>query len=195
MSWNDFSTAEQQSEPSYGPIPRGTPIKVILKVRPGGASFEGCPDGLATRSDKGGAIYLDCEYTVVGGKYNKRKIWSMLGLHSPKGPTWENMGRAMVRAMLESARGVSPDDISETAMSARRIKDLGDLNGLEFAAFADVEKSEGYDPKNVIKNVLPKGHKDYAAVMAGEAPTGASAGAMGQTTQKSSSAATPSWAQ
>lgn len=192
MSWMNFADADEQTGDI---IPHGTIAKVALKIRPGGYDDEtkGWTGEYATRSDATGAIYLDAEYTVIGGKYNKRKVWSLIGLHSPKGPKWEQMGRSFIRAALESARGVKPDDASETAMKARQIKGFGDLNGLEFVVKIDVEKGQdGYDDKNKINNVIAVTHKDYAAVMNGQgAPEGAPNPAA---TQQANTGATPAWA-
>ena len=57
-----------------------------------------------------GAVYLDAEYTVLEGPYARRKVWSLIGLYSPKGPDWANMGRGLIRGILNSARGVSDKD-------------------------------------------------------------------------------------
>lgn len=175
MSWMDFSTAEEQSSSDI--IPHKTPVKVRMKIRPGSYDdpSKGWTGGYATRSDKTGAVYLDCEFTVMGGKYNKRKVWSNIGLHSPKGPKWESMGRSFIRAALESARNIRPADSSDASLKARQIGGFADLDGLEFAAFVEVQKpderqaAQGYnDDKNVIQTVIPVTHKDYSALMSGQ---------------------------
>ena len=196
MSWMDFSNAEEQTGGDV--IPHKTLAKVHMKIRPGGYDdpAKGWTGGYATRSDNTGAVYLDCEFTVIGGKYNKRKVWTLIGLHSIKGPKWEQMGRSFIRAALESARGVKPQDASEAAMKARQISGFADLDGLEFVAQIDVEKAEEgseYGDKNKINNVIPATHKDYAALMNGQA-TANSAPATQQASQ-SSAGETPAWAQ
>lgn len=193
MSWMNFNDAEEQT--SGDVIPHKTLAKVHMKIRAGGYDdpSQGWTGGIATRSDTTGAVYLDCEFTVIGGKYNKRKVWSLIGLHSPKGPKWEQMGRSMIRAILESARGIRPQDASETAMKARQISGLADLDGLEFVAQIDVEKADDgsqYGDKNKINTIIPVTHKDYAALMSGQAP----APAAQQAAPKAASSA-PAWAQ
>ena len=177
MSWMSFSDAEEQSSGDL--IPSKTAVKVVMKIRAGGHNDpdKGWTGGYATRKEATGAVYLDCEFTIVGGKYDKRKVWSLVGLHSSKGPTWEGMGRSFIRAVLESARNVRPTDADERAMKARSINSFGDLDGLEFAAFVDVQKGEnGYADKNIIQTVIQCTHKDYQALMSGagvSAPSGA----------------------
>jgi hypothetical protein len=190
----DFSTAEEQTSGDI--IPHRTPVKVRMKIRPGGYNDEskGWTGGYATRSDKTGAVYLDAEYTVVGGKFNKRKVWSLIGLHSVKGDKWEMMGRSFIRAALESAHGIKAEDASEKAMNARRITGFADLDGLEFCAMVEVEKAEpgsGYDDKNKIQNVIGVSHKDYAGLMEG---AGADAPAATTAPAATSGGEKPAWA-
>lgn len=195
MSWMNFNDAEEQTGGDV--IPHKTLAKVHMKIRAGGYNDEskGWTDGVATRNEAKGSVYLDCEYTIIGGKYNKRKVWSLIGLHSPKGPKWEQMGRSFIRAALESARGIRPQDTSENAVKARQINSLAELDGLEFVAQIDVEKGEGdYGDKNKINNVIPATHKDYAALMNGQEPSQQSAPAPANT-QQSAPSATPAWAQ
>jgi hypothetical protein len=172
-AWADFSDADEHVDRT-GLIPAGTLVKVILKIKPGGYNDEGkgWTGDYATRSESTGSVYLAPEYTVIGGNYAKRKIWkSLIGLYSSKGETWGNSGRSFVRAMLESARGIDPKDNSEKAMSARRIKGFGDLNGLEFIAKVGIEKgNDGYEDSNKIETVIPVTHKDYRALMEEKAP-------------------------
>ena len=99
------------------------------------------------------------------GEHAKRKMWSNIGLHSKKGPTWGQMGRSFIRAALNSARNVHPQDNSPQAAAARRIQGLADLDGLEFLARVDVEKdSKGLD-RNVVKVAVEPDHPDYAKLM------------------------------
>lgn len=176
MSWMNFNDAEEQSSGDL--IPHKTPVKVHMKIRAGGHNdpTEGWTGGYAKLHETG-AVSLDCEFTVIGGKYNKRKVWSLVGLHSPKGPKWAGMGRSFIRAALESARGIAPSDNSERAQSARQIRELGELDGLEFCAFVEVQKAdEGstYSDKNVIQTVIPCTHRDYQGLMSGEGTAPAS---------------------
>lgn len=197
MSWNDFSDAEEQTGGDV--IPHKTLAKVHMKIRPGGYDdpANGWTGGYATRSDNTGAVYLDCEFTVIGGKYAKRKVWSLIGLMSPKGPKWGQMGRSFIRAALESSKGIKPQDASEQAMAARRINGIGDLDGLEFVAQIDVEQAEPgseYGDKNKINNVIPATHKDYPALMQGTAPAETQAAPAPQS-NGAASGGTPAWAQ
>ena len=121
-SWNDFNDAEAQ-QGSFDLIPRGISVPVRMTIKPGGHDdhTQGWTGGYATQSFDTGAVYLACEFVVTDGHFAKRKMWSNVGLHSPKGPTWGQMGRSFIRAALNSARNVHPQDNSPQAAAARRI--------------------------------------------------------------------------
>lgn len=163
--WNDFNDAEQQQ--SFDLIPRGTAARVRMSIKPGGHDNPemGWTGGWASESFETGAVYLSCEFVVMEGPFAKRKVWSNIGLHSTKGPTWANMGRTFVRAALNSARNIHPADNSPQAQNARRIAAFGDLDGLEFAVRIDIEKDGRGEDKNSIKSAIEPDHKDYALVM------------------------------
>lgn len=194
MSWNDFSDAEEHIDRT-GLIPINTLVKVTIKIKAGGYNdpSKGWTGGYATQADSG-SVYLSAEYTIMGGPFDKRKVWSLIGLYSPKGPEWGNQGRSFIRAMLESARGIAPTDNSDRAREARKIASIGDLDGLQFVAKVGIAKGkDGYDDKNEIQTVIPCTHKDYAALMSGAGTTqtaSAAASALGQQAKASA----PAWA-
>ena len=168
--WNDFNDAKQNANL----IPKGTIAKVRLTIRPGGFDdpSQGWTGGYARRGTTG-SVYLDVEYTVLEGPYVKRKVWSMIGLYSATGPGWANMGRSLVRGILNSARGLSDKDNSPEAQNARRISGFADLDGIEFVARIDIGKDSNGEDKNDIRQAVTRDHKDYAAAMGGHvAPMG-----------------------
>ncbi|MEC3862371.1 hypothetical protein VK792_13840 [Mesobacterium sp. TK19101] len=208
-SWNDFNDAQSNTNL----IPKGTLAKVRLTIRPGGFddASQGWTGGYATRGSTG-AVYLNGEFTVTEGQYARRKIFTLIGLYSPKGPDWTNMGRSLVRGMLNSARGISDKDMSPEAQAARRISGFADLDGIEFIARIDIGTDASGDDKNEIRSAVTSDHRDYAQVM-GAAQPPLSLGQQSQTPQGSqpsqgsqplqgsqpsqapSAAGRPSWAQ
>lgn len=166
-SFNDFNNAPEQSFTGE-PIPHGSLARVILRIRPGGRG----PGGWVTENPSTGAAYLDCEFTVAEGPYARRKVWTLIGLKGTKvdeqgRDKWADMGRSLIRAVLESARGIHPKDESPQAVAARRINSLGDLDGIEFVARIGVEKDRDgqYPDKNKILAAIGPDHRDYAALM------------------------------
>ncbi|MFO1158464.1 MAG: hypothetical protein U1E60_06470 [Reyranellaceae bacterium] len=170
-SWNDYNDAQQNA----ALIPKGTLARVRLTIRPGGFDdpSQGWTGGYATRGVSG-AVYINGEFTILEGPYARRKIFTLIGLYSPKGPDWANMGRSFVRGMLNSARGISDKDISPQAQAARRISGFADLDGLEFVARIDVGTDANGEAKNEIRAAVTPDHKGYAAIAGGQpaaAPT------------------------
>ena len=164
-AWNDFNDAEEQRE--FALIPPKTLAKVIMAIRPGGYddASQGWTGGYATRSDKTGAVYLNAKFTILEGPFAKRVVFGLIGLYSPKGPDWTNMGRSFLRAILNSVRGIHPADQTPQAQTARRIRGFADLDGVEFVVRIDVEKDQNGEDKNVVKAAIQPDSKEYAALM------------------------------
>ena len=162
-AWSDFNDAEAQQS-GFNLIPKGALVPVLMTLKPGGHydANQGWSDGYPTQSPKTGAVYLAAEFVITGGEYAKRKMWSNIGLYSPKGPTWTQMGRTFVRAALNSARNFLPQDNGPQAVAARRIQGFVDLDGLEFVVRVDIEKDDRGDDRNVVKMAVEPDHPDYA---------------------------------
>ncbi|WP_124982731.1 hypothetical protein [Ralstonia solanacearum] len=165
QNWNDFNDAEQQQ--GFDLIPKGTIVPVRMTIKPGGHDdpSQNWTGGYATQSFDTGSVYLAAEFVVTAGDHAKRKMWSNIGLYSPKGPTWGQMGRTFIRAVLNSARNVHPQDNGPQAAAARRIQGFHELDGIEFLTRVDVEKdAKGLD-RNVVKLAVEPDHPDYAKFM------------------------------
>jgi hypothetical protein len=144
----DFNAAEPQRE--MGLIDEGTVAMVQINVRPGNAG----DGGWLKRSKAGDSEQLDCEFTVIDGPYAKRKFWTLFtvaGVTAGQKQAADISG-GKIRGILESARGIRPDDQSDAAKAARQIGDWGDLDGLRFIARIGVEKGkDGFKDKNVLE--------------------------------------------
>lgn len=196
-TWNDYNTADDQNH--FDVIPKGTLVKVRMTIRPGGYDdlSQGWTGGYATQSESTGSVYLNCEFVVLDGQYAKQKMWSLIGLHSAKGPEWANMGRAFIKGLLNSARGLHPKDNSPQAQQARCIDSFADLDGIEFVAKVEMDKDQYGDDKNVIRTAITAEHKQYAALMGAvhsQTPSSA-APAHSATAAPTSPTGRPSWAQ
>lgn len=201
MTYFDFNTASEQT--SFDLIPKGTLVRVRMTIKPGGFDdlTQGWTGGYATRNLSTGSVYLNCEFVVTEGEFARRKLWSLIGLHSPKGPEWANMGRTMVKAILNSARNIQPSDNSQAAQNARRINGFADLDGIEFLGKVDWDKDQNGQDKAVIKSAVTPDHKDYSVIMGAAhapAPTAGAtpnANAYAQATGRAPVPGRPSWAQ
>ncbi len=163
--WNELNKYEEPS--SYGLIPNGTIAKVRMTIRRGNYNDpeQGWTDGYASKSIISGSIFLDVEYTVLEGKYAKRKVWGLIGLHSNNGPEWTNIGKAFIKGIINSAKGISSRDTSDAAVEARKIDNFKPLDGIEFVARIDVTKDQKGESRNEIRTAITPDHKDYSSVM------------------------------
>jgi len=162
QKWTNFNDAEDQM--SYALIPHKTIAKVRILVKRGGYVTQEFDDGYATKSNSSNSVYLACEFVVVGGKYDNRKIWSNIGLHSDNSEKYAEIGRSTIKAILNSANNLDPKDKSPQAIAVRSIKDFGDLNDLEVVAEITIN-DKGKDPKNEIKTIIVPGHPKYDEYM------------------------------
>lgn len=191
----DFNGAETQ-DAAFDLIPANTLVKVTLSIRPGGTG----PEGWLSQSRTSSALYLNTEAVVLEGPHARRRIYTRIGFKgksvNERGEdTYANRGRALIRGILESARGIKASDQSEVARTARMIRSLGDLNGLDFVAKVGVEKDRNNPDdagRNVIKAAIGPEHAQYAAVMGAAPSAGKAVSAPPQTPPAQSTHQVPS---
>lgn len=158
----DFNNADQQN--AYELIPAGSIVRLVMNIRPGGSG----DGGWLKASQSSDAEMLDCEFIVTDGPYTGRKIWQYMviagGKINDKGESIAaNITRSTLRAILESARNIRPDDVTESGVAARRISGWQDFCGLIFLAKIGVEKDKTgqYPDKNRITMVITPDMKEY----------------------------------
>jgi hypothetical protein len=192
----DYSEAQAQREIDL--IPHATIVNLQLTVRPGGAG-EG---GMLKRSHDGGCEMLDVELTVVNGDYARRKLWErfvLAGTTDGHAKAVE-ISRGKLRAILESARGIKPDDMGEQARAARKAN-LGDFDGMRFIARVGIEKGKArgngdgnYPDRNVLLTIVTPDHKDWHAVEQMPQPARSPTGAAATTPAAPAAITKPAWA-
>ncbi len=160
--WNNFNDAEDQM--SYELIPHKTIAKVRLLLKKGNHVTKEWPDGYATLSKGGTSIYLACEFIILSGEYENRKIWSNIGLHSDNSEKYSEIGRSMIKAILNSARGLHSKDKSLEADKQRQIKSFTDLDNLICVAEITIN-DQGDKPRNEIKTIITPDHARYSEFM------------------------------
>ena len=172
----DLNDAQPQMPPTGEPIPDGTFARIRMTIRPGGVDGSAPMDkGLLKASATSDAKMLDCEFTVLEGPFAKRKFWQNFtvagGKVDEKGVSkgW-NISKAAFRAMVDSALGLDPQDVSEAAKQKRVIQGLKQLDGIAFAARIMIEPASNpqYKDANKLANVVLPGEPQYVAIMRGE---------------------------
>ncbi len=168
----DLNQAARQLQPQPI-IPSGTPVKVMLDIKPG--SYGG--GGWLTRSQRTSTIYLNVKLTVIEGEYKNRVIYDRIGIQGTKVDThgqdiWGSMGRSKLRAILESAYNIPPHDESDSAKERRRLNDFSTLNGLVFAIKVGKENSQGNADTvyNNVNQIITPDMSRYSSVMASDSP-------------------------
>lgn len=188
-------------------IPDGTVAKIVGIIRPGSVSRPGqeaFDGGWLTASQRSDVLYLNYEFTVADGEFRGRKFWQNFTVHGGtlnergESKAW-NITKSTMRAMLNSARGVHPEDESPNALAARRINTWGEVNAIEFTAKIGIKKANpnsGYCDQNQIAKVIEPGESAPAAAAAPAPVAAAPAAAWAKAPPPAAAAAsaTPAWA-
>jgi hypothetical protein len=149
---NEMNFNDANEQRAFDVIPAGTIVTLQLKIRSGGAG-----DGWLSKASDGASDGLDCEFIICDGPYAKRKLWQRFTLHgtTPGHAEAGQISRGTLRALLESARGIRPDDNSDAAQKARMVASWGDFDGLRFVARIGVKPPQnGYAARNSIAEVI-----------------------------------------
>ena len=201
----DMNDAEQQKSGEL--IADGTFAKVTMTIRPGGIDGEGEVDqGLlrAAKDPSSDVRMLDCEFTVSEGPHARRKFWQMFTVQGGKvdesgvSIAWK-ISKSTFRAMIDSALGLDPQDMSEASKQKRILRGLGDLSGITFIAKIKVEASDDarYADQNRLDRVVLPGEKEWKLVMEGHdvpASPSRSRGTAAKTAERAASPQ-PAWSQ
>jgi len=125
----DLNNAAPQRD--FATIPPGV-YSVIVKVRPGAAGA----DGVLTRSNDGQCELLKYELIVDEGEHTKSHIFDQMVMRgtSDGHAKAAEISLSRLRALVESARGIQPNDQSPEARQARSLNSLADISGLRVAA-------------------------------------------------------------
>jgi hypothetical protein len=147
-------------------IPAGLIATAQMRIREGG----GGEGGVLKRSKNGQSEYLDAEFILVDGTHAKMKFWQNLLLagETDGHKQMTDKSRGILKAILDSAYGLKPDDKSPEAR-AKRSKELKDFDGLRFLVKVGIEKgkpkndgtSETYKDRNVIDAIVTADKPEY----------------------------------
>jgi hypothetical protein len=152
--------------PQFELIPDGTVATVSIHVRAGNVG----EDGLLKRNKSGDCEMLDLEFTVVDGSYKGRKFWQYLIItgttDGQKKMATGSLG--VLKAILDSALGLKPNDVSAEARAARTVS-VKWFDGKSFIAKIGVEvggpKNDGsggnWADKNVLAGVITPDRTDW----------------------------------
>ena len=186
-------------------IPDGTFAKVTMTIRPGGTDGQSEIDrGLLKASNAPGSdvLMVDAEFTVAEGPHVRRKFWQMFTVSGGKVDEhgvsigWK-ISKGSFRAMIDSALGLDPQDMSEAAKSKRILRGLADLNGITFVAKIKVEPSDDprYADSNKLDRVVLPSEPEWRKVMDGEVLAPSPSTRARPKAASSASTTAPAWGQ
>lgn len=160
----DFNNAEVQSEGSVSAIPEDSIIPFKMTIRPPKSGKEGSTHNLFCKSGKGNE-YIDVEFEAQG-KFSGRKIWQNFTLVGSDQAAKISM--RTLRAIVESARGISPSDASPAASAGRQLSDWADFNNLVFlvkvkCVVEQSQKDGNWYVNNEIKKIITPDDAEYSA--------------------------------
>lgn len=159
MDFNDIISRENDL------IPVGTVVKVRMALKKGGYGEE----GILTKSQKTGVLYLDSLLTVIEGIYSLRRIYQRFGVTGgDAGNKWVQKSLQQLRSILESAHNILPTDTSEKAREKRRIKSYQDFEKLEFLIKVGIEKPHDsrFPPENCVQSIMTPDRPEFAKYFA-----------------------------
>jgi hypothetical protein len=172
----DMNDAEPQKTGDL--IPDGSFARIAMTLRPGNADGQSEIDkGLLKASNSPGSdvLMLDAEFTVVEGPHVRRKFWQMFTVSGGKVDEngvsigWK-ISKSTFRAMIDSALGLDPDDMSEDAKAKRILRGLADFEGVTFVARIKIEPSSNpqYNDSNKLDRVVLPNEAEWRKIMDGE---------------------------
>lgn len=159
----DLNQGELQGNGGSGPIPEDSIIAFTMTIRTPKAGKEGSTHAMFSRSSKGNE-YIDVEFEALGS-YAGRKIWQNFTLVGSEQAAKISM--RTLRAIVESARGISPSDASPAATAGRQLSDWLDFNSMTFLAKVGtvVEQSQKdgqFYVNNTLKRIITPDDSEYA---------------------------------
>jgi hypothetical protein len=177
-------------------IPSGEIAVVQLRIRKGDVG----EDGMLTRAKNGESEYLNAEFILLDGKHSNMKFWQNLLLAGETDGHKQMIARsqAMLKAMLDSAYNLHPDNKSPEAR-AKRSKTLRDFDGIKFQAKIGIEKGKPKSPgstemfrdRNVLDAIVTPDKPGYR----GPFDQDPSAGGNGHSPAPAPAVVKPTWAQ
>lgn len=187
-------------------IPDGTVVRAVIKLSGGDHELPEFGGGTYFKSSQSGAKWMPIELTIVGGSYDKRKVWQNIFVDGAK--TDQNgfsiakrIGLETIKKMVDSHFALDMKDASpEAAQKRGSINGVHMLNGMQICFKVGIEKgNNGYADKNKIKTVLTPGSQEFiagnpAAVAPSVTPTPQAAPAPSAPATTTTAGVTPTWA-
>jgi len=204
LNFNNVPQDENPQTQEFSLIPNGTVCRVVMVVQQGDIEISEFGQGQwFKKSQSTSAKWMNLEFTIVGGEYDRRKFWHSVFVDGDKMgqsgmPLAKEIGLRTLKSIVESARNINPSDMSPQAQQNRNIGGMFDLNAMELCVKIGVKKgTNGYKDNNQLMVALTPDNKEFLPQGSIPMQTTPAAG-MQQGQQQAAipaSGAVPSWAQ
>jgi len=203
LNFNNVPADENPKNQEFSLIPTGTIARAIVLVQQGDIELPEFGQGAwFKRSASTSAKWMNLEFTIIGGEFDRRKFWHSIFVDGDKiGPSGmplaKEIGLRTLKSIVESARNIDPADMTPQAQQNRNINGMMDLSTMEICAKIGVKKgTNGYKDSNQLMAALTPNSSEF--MPQGNIPMqqtpAASSYAPPQATAQNSGAV-PSWAQ
>jgi len=203
LNFNNVPQDENPQTQEFSLIPNGTVCRVVMVVQQGDIEISEFGQGQwFKKSQSTSAKWMNLEFTIVGGEYDRRKFWHSVFVDGDKMgqsgmPLAKEIGLRTLKSIVESARNINPSDVTPQAQQNRNISGMFDLNAMELCVKVGVKKgTNGYKDSNQLMVALTPDNKDF--LPQGSIPmqnTTVPAQASAPQAPAQPSGAVPSWAQ
>ena len=197
----NLNTAAVNDGPQeFSLIPAGTIARAVIIVKMGDIEIPEFGSGQwFKQSQSSKAKWMELEFTIIGGEFDRRKFWDRIFVDGDKMgqsgiPQAKEIGLSTLRQIIESANGIDPTDMSETAQQRRNISGIMDLNGMEICAKIGIKRgTNGYSDSNKLTAAMTPNQTGYIGAGQAQVQQTPAAGQPAQQ-QASSGGVAPSWA-
>jgi len=170
LNLNNFEASSGPTD-EFSLIPAGTIARAIITIKPGMHTldmFGKTPVFHYSAETK--AKWVELEFTIIGGEFDKRKVWDRLFVDGDKmnpntnKPVAYEIGMSTLRSMIDSIHGLDPSDQTENAQRLRSLNGIEDINGKEFCMKIGIKKgTNNYKDSNKLMVALTPKDNGYIA--------------------------------
>ena len=203
LNFNNVPVDENPQNQEFTLIPNGTIVRAVILVQMGDIEIPEFGQGAwFKKSQSTSAKWMNLEFTIIGGEYDRRKFWHSVFVDGDKlGQSGmslaKEIGLRTLKSIVESARGIDPADMSPQAQQNRNISGMMDLSGMEICAKVGIKKgTNGYKDSNQLLAAITPNSNDFlpqGSIPMQQTSVASNVAAPQATAQ--SSGAVPSWAQ
>jgi hypothetical protein len=168
----DLNNVETTNVSEFDLIPADTIARAIITIKPNMHTIpEFSSEPLFRQSQHTSAKWIEVEYTIMGGQFDKRKFWQN---HFFDGDAKDEtgvsksrkIGLSWLKSVLESHYDLQPTDASPEAQKCRQLDPnqggIKYVDGMSVCVKLGIEKgTNGYDDKNKLKSILTNGMNGY----------------------------------